>query len=98
MTFEKIIQFGYFPESYLVVHPDQVDAANKLFMDSKINVVSGRRVPGGFIGVVDDVEKWVENKIISIWTKSIECLLQAAKSKPLVANVPRTKSLQTQNE
>ena len=91
-------KFGYFPEpekSYIVVHPDQVDAANKLFIDYKINVVTGHRFLGGFIGASEDVEKWVHNKV-SIWTKSIERLSQAAKSEPHLANVSLTKSLQNE--
>ena len=56
-------------------------------------MVTGHRFLGGIIGVSKDVETLVKNKV-SIWTKSIERLSQAAKSQPHLVNVSFTKSLQ----
>ena len=46
-------KYGYYPEpskSYLVVHPNFVEKAHKLFDRFGIRVVEGRRYLGGFIG------------------------------------------------
>ena len=53
-------KYGYHPEpdkSYLIVHPDWVEEANKLFCEFKVNVVTGHRFLGGFVGGVEDTEK-----------------------------------------
>ena len=46
-------KFGYFPEpekSYLVVHTKFVEEAKVIFADFKVNIVTGKRFFGGFIG------------------------------------------------
>ena len=46
-------KFGYFPEpdkSYLVVHADFIDEAKLIFADLNVNIVTGQRFLGGFIG------------------------------------------------
>ena len=53
-------KYGYHPEpdkSYLIVHPDWVEEANKLFCEFKVNVVIGHHFLGGFVGGVEDTEK-----------------------------------------
>ena len=60
---------GYFPEpekSYLVVHPDFVEIAKEKFKDFKLNIVTGYRFLGGFIGNEDDVNKWLNQKV-DVW-------------------------------
>ena len=55
--------FGYFPEpekSYLVVHPDYVDEAKDFFKGYKINIVTGHRSLGGYVGSEADYQNWVE--------------------------------------
>ena len=74
-------KFGYFPEpdkSYLVVHPNQVDEAKLLFAKLKVNMVTGNRFLGGFIGSTADTEAWVIEKV-KVWVKSIESLTKAAE-------------------
>jgi hypothetical protein len=91
-------KFGYFPEpekSYLVVHANFVNEAKILFADYKVNIVTGQRFLGGFIGGIDDTEKWVQEKVNS-WVKAIKCLSKAAKIEPHLANVSLIKSLQNE--
>ena len=73
-------KYGYFPEpenSYLVVHPDFIEIAKEKFKDFKLNIVTGYRFLGGFIGNEDDVNKWLNQKV-DVWVKSVEKLASAA--------------------
>ena len=57
-------KFGYYPEpdkSYLVVHPDYIAPVQEIFKDFKINIVTGRKFLGGFIGSEDDAAEWFES-------------------------------------
>ena len=89
-------KYGYFPEpekSYLVVHPDFVEIAKEKFKDFKLNIVTGYRFLGGFIGNEDDVNKWLNQKV-DVWVKSVEKLASVAQYEPQAAYVAFTKSLQ----
>jgi len=91
-------KFGYFPEpekSYLVVHPSQVEKAKQMFMDFQVNVVTGHRLLGGFIGSVDEMQKWIYKKVTD-WATSIDCLSKAAVYEPYLVNVSLTRSLQNE--
>ena len=87
-------KYGYYPspeKSYLVVHPNFVEKAQTLFADFKVNVVTGFRFLGGFIGDFQETENWINEKV-KTWVKAIECL--AAELQPHLAQVSLTKSLQ----
>ena len=91
-------KFGYFPEpekSYLVVHPSQVEKAKQMFMDFQVNVVTGHRLLGGFIGSFDEMQKWIYKKVTD-WATSIDCLSKAAVYEPHLVNVSLTRSLQNE--
>jgi len=91
-------KYGYFPEpdkSYLVVHPNFIDEANKLFVDFKVNVVTGKRFLGGFVGGTQETEEWIGEKV-RVWVKSINCLSKAAETQPHLAYVSLSKSLQNE--
>jgi len=91
-------KYGYYPspeKSYLVVHPNFVERAQTLFADFKVNVVTGFRFLGGFIGDFQETENWINEKV-KTWVKAIECLSKAAEQQPHLAHVSLTKSLQNE--
>ena len=91
-------KYGYHPEpdkSYLIVHPDWVEEANKLFCEFKVNVVTGHRFLGGFVGRVEETEKWIHKKV-QVWSKAIQNLSKAAQSQPHLPYISFTKSLQNE--
>ena len=91
-------KFGYFPEPskcYLVVAPEFVEEAAKVFEGYAVNIVTGHKLLGGFIGDELETEKWLQQKI-NIWINSIKCIARAAVQQPQAAHVALTKS--TQNE
>ena len=91
-------KYGYFPEpekSFLIVHPKCVEHAKTYFKDWKINIVSGQRFLGGFIGSVEDTAKWLNSKL-NAWTKAISKLSVAAQDFPQAAFTSFTKSLQNE--
>ena len=90
-------KFGYFPEpekSYLVVHLNQVEEAKVLFAELKVNVVTGNRFLGGYIGSTADTERWIIEKV-KVWLTSIGAFSKAADTQPHLAYV-LTKSLQNE--
>ena len=90
--------FGYFPEpekSYLVVHPDYVGEAKDFFKGYKINIVTGHRFLGGYVGSEADCQNWVEEKI-EIWINSVHAMSKAAELQPQVAFVAFSKCLQAE--
>ena len=89
-------KFGYYAEpdkSYLVVHPDYIEPTQEIFKDFKINLVTGRKFLGGFIGSADDVAEWFEQKVEG-WVKSVIKISNAASTNPHTAYTAFTKSLQ----
>ena len=59
----------------------------------KINTVTGRKFLGGFIGSVDDVADWFEQKVEQ-WVKSVIKISNAACTNPHTTYTAFTKSLQ----
>ena len=91
-------KFGYFPEpekSYVVIHPNFMHEAQTVFDGTGIQIVTGRKFLGGFIGGKDDTVNWMEKKIES-WVRAVHKLSNAAKSQPQAAFVAFTKSLQAE--
>ena len=77
------------------MHTKFVEEAKVIFADFKVNIVTGKRFLGGFIGGVVDTENWVQEKVNS-WAKAIKLLSKAAKIEPHLANASLTKSLQNE--
>ena len=75
------------------IYPDFVEIAKEKFKDLKLNIVTGYRFLGGFIGNEDDVNKWLNQKV-DVWVKSVEKLASVAQHEPQAAYVAFTKSLQ----
>ena len=46
-----------------MAHPKFVEKAQSLFADFKVNVVTGFRFLGGFIGDFQETETWINEKI-----------------------------------
>ena len=91
-------KFGYFAEpnkSYLIVSPAFIEVAKEMFSEFQINVVTGNRFLGSYIGSVMDTKDWIEKKV-EIWCKAISCLSEAAKLEPHAAFVAMTKSVQNE--
>jgi len=91
-------KFGYFPEPskcYLVVAPEFVEEAAKVFEGYAVNIVTGHKLLGGFIGDELETEKWLQQKI-NIWINSIKCIARAAVQQPQTAHVALTKSIQNE--
>jgi hypothetical protein len=88
--------YGYHPEpkkSYLVVAPEFVDTATGLFQDLGIQVVTGQRFLGGFLGNDTGKQAYMEKKV-QTWCAHVEKLSIAAKDQPQAAFSALTKSLQ----
>ena len=64
-------------------------------MDFQVNVVTGHRLLGGFIGSFDEMQKWIYKKVTD-WATSIDCLSKAAVYEPHLVNVSLTRSLQNE--
>ena len=72
-----------------------MEQAKTYFKDWKINIVARQRFLDGFIGSVEDTEKWLYSKEIA-WTKAISKLSFAAQDFPQAAFTSFTKSLQNE--
>ena len=64
-----------------------------IFSDLKINVVTGFKFIGGFIGSRNDTEKWLIEKVQK-WISCVHSLASAAEEFPHSAHTVLTKSLQ----
>ena len=74
--------FGYHPEpskSYLIVHPTDMSQAQEIFGDSGVQIVSGHRFLGGYVGDPVGSMEFVQSEV-ETWVHCIECLAQAADS------------------
>jgi hypothetical protein len=91
--------YGYFPEpqkSYLIVAPQFEERAKQLFGHRLgVNVVSGQRFLGGFIGNPTEKELFVKKKVAN-WSAHVEKLARVAASQPQAAFAALTKSLQSE--
>ena len=66
-----------------------------MFSSYDVQVVTGRKFLGGFIGKSEDKELWLEKKVAQ-WSKSVQHLTHAAKSFPHEAYTALSKSLQNE--
>ena len=67
------------------------------FKDWKINIVSGQRFLGGFIGSVEDTSKWLNSKL-NAWTKAISKLSFSAQDFPQAALTSFTNKIKRQEK
>ena len=78
-------KFGYFPnakKSILLVKPDHLDAAQQLFSDHNLTIVTnGAQVLGSPIGTPEFINQWIDNKVQS-WVDEIHCLASISLSQP----------------
>jgi hypothetical protein len=88
--------YGYYPEptkSFLVVAPQFEEKAKILFSDIGVQIVTGQRFLGGYIGCDTGKALYMEKKV-KHWNGCIEKLTEIAKSQPQAAFSALTKSLQ----
>ena len=89
-------KYGYYlqlEKCYCIVHPAYVAEANKMFSKMAVQVVTGFKYVGGFIGTEQDTNIWLTDKVEK-WVNSINCLSKAAETYPHSAYTVLTKSLQ----
>ena len=89
-------RYGYSPEpskSFLIVSESLVNEATNLFNNYGVNVVTGHRFLGGFIGDERGTTSYVKSKVQE-WSHHIELLSTIAKTQPQAAFITLTKSLQ----
>jgi hypothetical protein len=88
--------YGYYPEphkSYLVVAPQFLEEAKTLFEDLGVEVVTGHRFLGGFIGDPSSKDIYIQQKVEK-WCCHVEKLAEIAIKNPQEAFCAFTKSLQ----
>ena len=88
--------FGYFPEptkSYVVVNKRWKNEATAIFGDLGVQVVTGHRFLGGFIGSHDEQEEYVLSKVRK-WVGHVNVFAEAALTQPQLVYAALTKSLQ----
>jgi hypothetical protein len=89
--------YGYFPEpkkSFLVVKPEFLIEAKSLFeREFGVQVVSGKRFLGGFVGEGTERNAYVKQKVDG-WCSAVRKLAHVAASQPQAAFAALTKSLQ----
>ena len=78
-------KFGYYPnarKSILLVKPDHLEAAQQLFSDHNITIVTnGAQVLGSPVGTPEFIDQWINNKVQS-WVDEIQCLATISLSQP----------------
>ena len=72
-----------------------MEEAKKMFSKFQINVVSGQKLLGGFVGGKNETEDWISSKV-SAWGKSLKILSEVGKKQPQAAYVAVSKSLQNE--
>ena len=89
-------EYGYYPnaeKSWLVVKEEHLEAAERLFAGTGVNVtVEGKRYLGAALGTRSFVESYVMQKVEK-WKSEIEKLSEIAKSQPHAAYSALTKGL-----
>ena len=79
----------------MIVHPDHIKEAEVIFQDLHLNIVTGHRFLGGFIGSYDDIQSWLMAKI-DTWVQSVKKLSNVAKMEPHAAFIALSKSVQNE--
>ena len=88
--------FGYYPEpikSFVVVNKQWESDAAAVFGDLGVQVVTGDRFIGGFIGSCGERDEYVMYKV-NRWVRYIDVLSEAASSQPQLAYAALSRSLQ----
>ena len=88
--------FGYYPEptkSFVVVSERWKSDAAAVFGDLGVQVVTGHRFLGGFIGSPRERDEYVMSKV-DRWMRHIDVLSEAASTQPQLAYAALSRSLQ----
>ena len=75
---------GYFPgptKSILVVSENNVPQAKEYFRGMGVQVVTGSRYLGGFIGERETEDQWIQAKVEG-WLESVRTLVGVARKHP----------------
>ena len=88
--------FGYYPEPtkrFVAVNERWKSDAAAVFGDLGVQVVTGYRFLGGFIGSPKERDEYVMSKVDK-WVRHIDVLSEAASSQPQLAYAALSRSLQ----
>ena len=88
--------FGYYPEatkSFVVINERWKSDAAVVFGDLGVQVVTGQRILGGFIGSPKESDQYVMSKV-DRWVRHSDVLSEAASSQPQLAYAVLSRSLQ----
>ena len=91
-------KYGYYNQitkNVLIVAPDFLEKAHEAFHNIGVQIVTGHRVLGGFIGSDSEKETWLEKKL-NFWTNAVQKLSQVGKQDPHAAFIAMSKSLQNE--
>jgi hypothetical protein len=89
---------GYFNEiskNKLIVAPIYLEYAQKIFHEYDIEIITGHRILGGFVGSKGDRDEWIRSKT-DFWVQTIKKLSAIAKHDPHSAFLAVSKSLQNE--
>ena len=89
---------GYYNEvskMVLVVAPEFIEQAKEVFEGYGVEILTGHRILGGFIGSESEKSNWIQKKV-AFWVKSVNKISQIAKNDPHSAFVAVSKSLQNE--
>ncbi len=88
--------FGYHPEpakSFLIVKPGLEQTARELFASEGVQIVTGKRFLGGYVGDEEGKTAFLREKVEG-WVRSVRVLSSAARNFPDAAHAAMTRSLQ----
>jgi len=88
--------FGYYPEptkSFVIVNEQWMGEAAAIFGDLGVQVVTGHRFLGGFIGSCSERDEYVMSKVCR-WVEHVDVLTKAALTQPQLAYAVFSRSLQ----
>ena len=89
---------GYYNEvskMVLIVAPQFVEQAKEAFVGFGVEILTGHRILGGFIGSESEKSNWLKKKV-DFWVKSVNKISKIAKNDPHSAFVAVSKSLQNE--
>jgi len=88
--------YGYHPEtakSFLVVKPELEQIARELFEPEGVQIVTGKRFLGGYVGDEGGRAAFLCEKVEG-WVRGVRALMSAARNFPHTAHAAMTRSLQ----
>ena len=88
--------YGYHPEAakcFLIVKPEFEQIARELFESEGVQIVTGKRFLGGYVGDEEGRAAFLREKVEG-WVHSVCALASAARNLPQTAHAAMTRSLQ----